>query len=109
MDVVRSGAVVAVLVTGLVGLGGTASAQEVEPSFDPSIAEQQVDQPSDTSTATTGGCDENPVICQSGGAAGEESLPRTGPYDALLATAAVGAGLLLAGAGAVVAGRRRTA
>ena len=36
-------------------------------------------------------------------------LPRTGPYDRLLATGAVGVGLLVAGAGAVAAGRRRAA
>jgi hypothetical protein len=35
-------------------------------------------------------------------------LPRTGPYDQVLAVAAVGAGLLLAGAATAAAGRRRT-
>ena len=34
-------------------------------------------------------------------------LPRTGPYDRLLALAAIGSGLVLAGAGATVAARRR--
>lgn len=35
-------------------------------------------------------------------------LPRTGPYDQVLALTAVGTGLLLAGAGLAAAGRRRT-
>ena len=74
----------------------------------------------------TTGCGPDPTICESsagagggtgagagggtgGGAGAGAVLPRTGPYDRLLATGAVGVGLLVAGAGAVAAGRRRTA
>ena len=42
-----------------------------------------------------------------GGVTAAEQLPRTGPYDRLLALTAVGSGLVVAGAGAVAAGRRR--
>jgi hypothetical protein len=37
-----------------------------------------------------------------------QQLPRTGPYDRLLALTALGGGLVLAGAGAAAAGRRRS-
>lgn len=42
-----------------------------------------------------------------GGSASADQLPRTGPYDRLLALTAVGAGLVLVGAGATSVGRRR--
>lgn len=41
------------------------------------------------------------------GAVSAGQLPRTGPYDQALAAAALGSALVLAGAGAVAAGRRR--
>lgn len=44
-----------------------------------------------------------------GGGTAVGQLPRTGPYDRLLALAAVGSGLVVAGAGAAAAGRRRRA
>jgi hypothetical protein len=54
--------------------------------------------------------DEEPVLESATGGgvvtAGSQ-LPRTGPYDRLVALTAVGAGLVLAGAGAAAAGRRR--
>ena len=123
MSVVRRGtAVVAVVGAVLLGPVGAAGAQEDLPAGDPTISEQQVDDPSiseqatDTPTAViddgTTGCGPDPTICESGagaGAGGVAVLPRTGPYDRVLATGAVGVGLLLAGAGAVTAGRRRTA
>ena len=127
MSVARRGtAVVAVVGAVLLGPVGAVSAQEELPPDDPSISEQQVDDPTiseqvaDTPTAgiddETTGCGPDSAICESGagvvplgGAGGGAVLPRTGPYDRVLATGAVGAGLLLAGAGAVAAGRRRTA
>ena len=135
MSVVRRGtAVVAVVGAVLLGPVGAAGAQEVLPADDPSISEQQVDDPTiseqatDTPTAViddgTTGCGPDPTICESAAGAGAGAgaggvavlprtgvavLPRTGPYDRVLATGAVGVGLLLAGAGAVAAGRRRTA
>jgi len=128
MSVVRRGtAVVAVVGAVLLGPVGAAGAQEELPPDDPSISEQQVvddptisEQAADTPTAGiddgTTGCGPDATICESGAGAGAGSgagggavLPRTGPYEQVLATGAVGLGLLLAGAGAVVAGRRRTA
>ena len=138
MSVVRRGtavtSVVGAAVVGAVLLGpvGAAGAQEELPPDDPSISEQQVDDPTisepvaDTPTAgidddvdvETTGCGPDSTICESSagagggtgaGAGGGAVLPRTGPYDRLLATGAVGVGLLVAGAGAVAAGRRRTA
>ena len=43
-----------------------------------------------------------------GGVTAVEQLPRTGPYDRLLALTALGSGLVVVGAGALAAGRRRT-
>ena len=131
MSVVRRGtAVVAVVGAVLLGPVGAAGAQEELPPDDPSISEQAADTPTagiDDDVETTG-CGPDPTICESsagagggtgagagggtGGGAGAGAgavLPRTGPYDRLLATGAVGVGLLVAGAGAVAAGRRRTA
>ena len=127
-------AVVGAARVGAVVLGpvGAAGAQGVLPPDDPSISEQVADTPTtDTSTTDTPtaviddgvdagptGCGPDATICESSagagggtgaGAGGGAFLPRTGPYDRLLATGAVGVGLLLAGAGAVAAGRRRTA
>ena len=42
-----------------------------------------------------------------GGGSAVGQLPRTGPYDRLLALTAIGSGLLVLGAGAAAAGRRR--
>ena len=124
MSVVRRGtAVVAVVGAVLLGPVGAAGAQEELPPDDPSISEQAADTPTaDTPTAgidvdvETTGCGPDPTICESSAGAGGGTgagaggvLPRTGPYDRLLATGAVGLGLLVAGAGAVAAGRRRTA
>ena len=124
MSVVRRGtAVVAVVGAVLLGPVGAAGAQEELPPDDPSISEQAADTPTaDTPTADidddveTTGCGPDPTICESSAGAGGGTgvgagavLPRTGPYDRLLATGAVGVGLLVAGAGAVAAGRRRTA
>ena len=44
---------------------------------------------------------------ESGGVTAVGQLPRTGPYDRLLAVAAVGGALVVVGAGAAAAGRRR--
>ncbi|MCW2614289.1 MAG: hypothetical protein JWN08_1283 [Frankiales bacterium] len=119
MNVVRRGSAV-LAVTGVVLLGPvgpvSASTQELPPD-DPSISEQQVDEQATPTVvlddAGAGGCEQDPVICQSGVAptsvGGGAQLPRTGAGDRLLVTGAVGAALLLAGAGAVTAGRRRTA
>ena len=128
MSVVRRGtAVVAVVGAVLLGPVGAAGAQEELPPDDPSISEQAADTPTaDTPTADidddveTTGCEPDPTICESragagggtgsgGGTGGGAVLPRTGPYDRLMATGAVGVGLLVAGAGAMAAGRRRTA
>ena len=134
MSVVRRGtAVVAVVGAVLLGPVGAAGAQEELPPDDPSISEQAAaTSTADTPTAgiddgvETTGCEPDPTICESsagagggtgagagggtgGGAGAGAVLPRTGPYDRLLATGAVGVGLLVAGAGAVAAGRRRTA
>ena len=126
MSVVRRGtAVVAVVGAVLLGPVGAAGAQEELPPDDPSISEQAADTPTaDTPTADidddveTTGCGPDPTICESSAGAGGGTgagagagavLPRTGPYDRLLATGAVGVGLLVAGAGAVAAGRRRAA
>ena len=129
MSVVRRGtAVVAVVGAVLLGPVGAAGAQEELPPDDPSISEQAADSPTadsptaDTPTAgidddvETTGCEPDPTICESSAGAGGGTgvgagavLPRTGPYDRLLATGAVGVSLLVAGAGAVAAGRRRTA
>ena len=127
MSVVRRGtAVVAVVGAVLLGPVGAAGAQEELTPDDPSISEQQVDDPTISEQATdtptvgiddgTTGCGPDPTICESsagagagGGAGGGAVLPRTGPYDQVLATGVVGVGLLLVGAGAVAAGRRRTA
>ena len=123
MSVVRRGtAVVAVVGAVLLGPVGAAGAQEELPPDDPSISEQAADTPTagidvDVDVETTG-CGPDPTICESSAGAGGGTgagagagavLPRTGPYDRLLATGAVGVGLLVAGAGAVAAGRRRTA
>lgn len=123
MSVVRRGtAVVAVVGAVLLGPVGAAGAQEELPPDDPSISEQAADTPTagiDDGVVTTG-CGPDSTICESsagaGGGTGAEAgagagavLPRTGPYDRLLATGVVGVGLLVAGAGAVAAGRRRTA
>jgi hypothetical protein len=43
-----------------------------------------------------------------GGITAVGQLPRTGPYDQLLALGAIGSGLVIVGAGALAAGRRRT-
>jgi len=78
-----------VVMTGVALLGpvGMAQAQEVDP------------------LPTESGCPQDPRICE-----GQvvDVLPLTGPADQLLLTAAVGGGLLLAGAAGVVAGRHRT-
>ena len=121
MSVVRRGtAVVAVVGAVLLGPVGAAGAQEELPPDDPSISEQAADTPTagidvDVDVETTG-CGPDPTICESSAGAGGGTgvgagavLPRTGPYDRLLATGAVGVGLLVAGAGAVAAGRRRAA
>jgi len=123
MSVVRRGtAVVAVVGAVLLGPVGAAGAQEELPPDDPSISEQAADTPTagiDVDVETTG-CGPDPTICESSagavggtgagtGAGAGGVLPRTGPYDRLLATGAVGLGLLVAGAGAVAAVRRRTA
>jgi len=125
MSVVRRGTAVAGVVGAvLLGPVGAAGAQEMPPD-DPSISEQAADTPTaDTPTADTPtagiddvettGCAPDPTICESSAGAGGGTgagavLPRTGPYDRLLATGAVGVGLLVAGAGAAAAGRRRTA
>lgn len=50
-----------------------------------------------------------PVGAESAAGAGAGQLPRTGPYDRLLALTAIGSGLVLVGAGATLAGRRRAA
>jgi hypothetical protein len=47
------------------------------------------------------------VDSSANGAVSAGQLPRTGPYDRVLAVAAIGSGLLVAGAGAAAAGRRR--
>ena len=117
MSVVRRGtAVVAVVGAVLLGPVGAAGAQEELPAADPSISEQATDTPTAVIDDGTTGCGPDPTICESGAGAGAGGvaggvavLPRTGPYDQVLATGAVGVGLLLAGAGAVAAGRRRTA
>ena len=105
-----SGAAAVLVGVGGVALAGPAAASEQAPGYDPAIAEQQVtpETPPPADPATEG-CVENPVICQGGIApAGVGTLPRTGPQqDRLLEIATVGGGPLLAGAGAVVAGRRR--
>ncbi|MBC7373213.1 MAG: hypothetical protein H7323_04410 [Frankiales bacterium] len=112
MSVVRRGSAVLV-VTGAVLLGpvGAAWGQEQDPSSGQQAA---------TPTATIepdpvdsgSGCEPDPRICQvtvtSEGSAGPQ-LPRTGPSGALLATGAIGVALVLAGGGAMAAGRRRTA
>ena len=128
MSVVRRGtAVVAVVGAVLLGPVGAAGAQEELPPDDPSISEQAA-ATSTAATPTAGiddgvvttGCEPDPTICESragaGGGTGAEVgagagavLPRTGPYDRLLATGVVGVSLLVAGAGAAAAGRRRTA
>ena len=119
MSVVRRGtAVVAVVGAVLLGPVGAAGAQEELPPDDPSISEQAADTPTagiDDDVERTD-CGPDPTICESsvgaGGGTGAGAgavLPRTGPYDRLLATGAVGVGLLVAGAGAAAAGRRRTA
>ena len=123
MSVLRRGtAVVAVAGAVLLGPVGAAGAQEQLPPDDPTISEQVADTPTAVlDDVGTTGCGPDPTICESSagaggagagggtGAGGVAVLPRTGPYDRVLATAAVGAGLLVAGAGAVAAGRRRTA
>lgn len=117
MSVVRRGtAVVAVVGAVLLGPVGAAGAQEELPPDDPSISEQAADTPTAGIDVETTGCGPDPTICESSAGAGGGTgvgaggvLPRTGPYDRLLATGAVGVGLLVAGAGAVAAGRRRTA
>ena len=113
MSVVRRGSAV-LRVTGAVLLGPVGAAWGQEQ--DPFIGEQQAE----TSTATIddepvvhgSGCEPDPSICRgtvtSEGSAGPQ-LPRTGPSGALLATGAIGAALVLAGGGALAAGRRRTA
>ena len=134
MSVVRRGtAVVGMVGAVLLGPVGAADAQEELPPDDPSISEQAADSPTadsptaDTPTAgidddvETTDCGPDPTICESSAGAGGGTgagvgtgvgvgavLPRTGPYDRLLATGAVGVGLLVAGAGAAAAGRRRT-
>ena len=96
MSVVRRGAVTGVAL-GLVLLGGTAYAQEdpCAPDADGNV----------------------PLMCQSGapsdtGTVGTDpdasALPVTGPTAQLLALGVLGSGLVVAGAGAVAAGRRRT-
>lgn len=105
---------------------GTEPGQEVpegEPKPEPDEREPAPDQPASDSPGAVG---EDGVVCAfavpisaPGGAesaagggsvtAARGELPRTGPYDRLLALTAVGAGLVLAGAGATVVGRRRTA
>ena len=94
--------------------------------------------PCETTVTIESGCEQDPVICQSavpldaspvssgsvssgsvssgsvssGSVSqprGAAELPRTGPTGALLATGALGVALVLAGGGAVAAGRRRTA
>ena len=49
-----------------------------------------------------------PELAAGGGTAAGQ-LPRTGPYDRLLALTALGSGLVVVGAGAAAAGRRRRA
>lgn len=53
------------------------------------------------------GADGVPESAAGGAAPVLERLPRTGPYDRLLALTAVGSGLLVVGAGAAAVGRRR--
>ena len=118
MNVVRRGSrglvLTALAALGFLGAGPVASAwaQEADPApYDPTISEQSA---TSTGTIDDGSCPaDDPQICEirvldkAGG--GTATLPRTGPADATLATAALGTGLLLAGAAAVVAGRRRPA
>ena len=118
MNVVRRGsaglALTVLAVLGVLGAGPVtaALAQEADPApYDPTISEQSA---TSTGTIDDGSCPaDDPQICEirvldkAGG--DPATLPRTGPADATLATAAVGTGLLLAGAAAVVAGRRRPA
>ena len=97
----RGCAVLVMAGVALLGPVGSAQAQEVVlPPDDPSISYQELDP-----LPTESGCPQDPRICE--GQVADE-LPLTGPADQLLRTAAVGGGLLLAGAGGVVAGRRRT-
>ena len=56
-------------------------------------------------SAAGGGVTAVPTSAGEGAAAGQ--LPRTGPYDRLLALTALGSGLVVVGAGAAGAGRRR--
>lgn len=85
--------------------GETAPPQE-EQSVDgpaPGVVEEQV-----YCIAASGPvADGVPASESAAGGGAAEQLPRTGPYDRLLALTAVGSGLLVVGAGAIAAGRRR--
>lgn len=103
---------------------------DAEPASEPEPAAEQPRQepaPDEPVSSEPGAAGDEGVVCAfavpisapvdsaaGGGAAAPEAapltrLPRTGPYDRLLMATAVGAGLLVLGAGAAAAGRRRTA
>jgi hypothetical protein len=124
MSVVRRGAVGAV-VAGVVLLGGSAWAQEDpcapgpdgEPRPEPGAEAPTSDGPGavgDEGVVCAFGvpvlADGEDAVLESAAGGGSVSagsqLPRTGPYDRLLALTAVGAGLVLLGAGAAAGGRR---
>ena len=87
---------------------------------EPASNEEMVDPVQDDGP---GGVGEDGVVCAfavpisaplgtesaAGAGAGAGQLPRTGPYDRLLALTAIGSGLVLVGSGAALAGRRRAA
>jgi hypothetical protein len=123
MSLVRRGAAGAV-VAGVVLLGGPAWAQE-DPCAPGPDGEPRPEPGAEAPTSDGPGAVDDGVVCAFGvpvmadgedavleSAAGGGSvtarsqLPRTGPYDRLLALTAVGAGLVLLGAGAAAAGRR---
>ena len=93
---------------------------EPAPGTDPAPEPERDPQTLDGGEPAPGAVGEEGVICAfsapvdtaAGGAAPESAatgqLPRTGPYDGLLAVTAVGAALVVVGAGAVAAGRRRS-
>lgn len=90
---------------------------EPEPEPAPVPEEQTVDGPAPDAPVGDVFCiaaagpvaDGAPESAAGGDMATAEQLPRTGPYDRLLALTAFGSGLVVLGAGAVAAGRRRSA
>ena len=97
-------AVVAAL-AGAVLVAGPAHVGRASQAYDPAIAEQAV--PGDPCAVPPGG--EAPLMCQSGVVVPDEAEPAPvpEPEDRLGLLAATGAGVVLAGAGALVLARRR--